>query len=391
MKDLYSFDATQQEAFETYDQVANAYQRIFQRMGVPFVVAEADSGNIGGSKSHEYHLISSVGEDTLLTCHQCGYTANEELAIGQFNPSSTESTQNSVVKSMLGLDQVDATVVSFSALNAAEDNQHQGMAAILTPPGRAANLLKVQTKLSNYLKEHQWMSQRGTMDMHTIPSSALHPSLMNHLHVFMDNALSCTIETSKNLTVHTPDHFRLAKEGDLCASCDHHPPLSSVKAIECGHTFYLGTKYSAALDCTFRENNTVLPTEMGCYGIGISRLLAAVAEAKHDDKGIAWPESIAPYRVCIVPTDDRKQEFKQLADQVYDALQTHNKDNVVIDDRRSGFGAKMKDAELVGYPYTIIIGPKTLEHGQVEVHQRMQGQQSKKTVISLDSVLKSGL
>ncbi|OAD07788.1 hypothetical protein MUCCIDRAFT_32820 [Mucor lusitanicus CBS 277.49] len=272
MKDLYSFDATQQDAYLAYDQVAQAYRAIFEQMGVPFVVAEADSGNIGGSKSHEYHLISPVGEDTLLTCDSCGYTANEELA---------------------------------------------------------------------------------------------------------------------QLTMHPQDHFRVAQQGDHCVSCaDKNSKLSSVKAIECGHTFYLGTKYSSVLDCGFRESGKKgdkIPAEMGCYGIGITRLLAAVAEARYDAKGIAWPTSLAPYSICIVPTDDRKQEFKDMANQIYDQLGESFKGDIVIDDRRSGFGAKMKDAELVGYPYTIIVGPKSLqqEQPQLEIHQRIQHQESKKTTIDL--------
>ncbi|KAL9544423.1 hypothetical protein MBANPS3_007628 [Mucor bainieri] len=390
MKDLYSFDATQQDAYVAYDQVAQAYRAIFEKMGVPFVVAEADSGNIGGSKSHEYHLISPVGEDTLLTCDSCGYTANEELAVGkldqQFKDSSTALTD------LISMRSVDTTVVSYKATNAAEDGTVEGLAAIFTPPQRSANVLKVQTQLSKYLKSQGQMSERATMDMDIVPQAKVNimdPTTISHLHVFVDDALDLNLQPSEQLTIHSPDHFRIAQEGDHCVSCaDKNNTLSSVKAIECGHTFYLGTKYSSVLDCGFRESGKKgdkIPAEMGCYGIGITRLLAAVAEARYDAKGIAWPTSLAPYSICIVPTDDRKQEFKEMANQIYDQLGNSFKGDIVIDDRRSGFGAKMKDAELVGYPYTIIVGPKSLqqEQPQLEIHQRIQHQESKKITIDL--------
>ncbi|CAO3636479.1 unnamed protein product [Mucor hiemalis] len=401
MKDLYSFDSSVEKAYEAYDDVAGAYRNIFNRFGIPFVVAEADSGNIGGSKSHEYHLISTVGEDTLLTCSDCGYSANEELAIGKMKPEVAKSNKSTtstdvVSKSVVDLLQlhtpIESTVVSYSASNAAEDGSVLGLAAVFTPEGRSVNLLKVQTKLSKYLKNKQLMSERAVMDMNEIPRHKLNdmnPDDISHLHLFMDEALQFnpSSASSTKLTIHEPDHFRLAQEGDHCATCS--TELSSVKAIECGHTFYLGTKYSAALDCTFREGNKPeqIPAEMGCYGIGVTRILAAVAEAKHDNKGIAWPKSLAPYSVCIVPTDDRKQEFKDIANTVYDKLNSSSlKNDIVIDDRRSGFGAKMKDTELIGYPYTIVIGQKSLDDGQVELHERVHGQDSKKTIISLDKI-----
>ncbi|GAN04177.1 prolyltRNA synthetase, mitochondrial [Mucor ambiguus] len=390
MKDLYSFDATQQDAYLAYDQVAKAYCAIFEKMGVPFVVAEADSGNIGGSKSHEYHLISPVGEDTLLTCDSCGYTANEELAVGKLDQQFKDN--NTALTNLISMRNVDTTVVSYKATNAAEDGTVEGLAAIFTPPQRGANVLKVQTQLSKYLKSQSQMSERATMDMDVVPQAKvdnMDPTTISHLHVFVDDALNLSLQPSKQLTIHSQDHFRIAQEGDHCVSCaDKNNKLSSVKAIECGHTFYLGTKYSSVLDCGFRESGKKgdkIPAEMGCYGIGITRLLAAVAEARYDAKGIAWPTSLAPYSICIVPTDDRKQEFKKMANQIYDQLSESFKGDVVIDDRRSGFGAKMKDAELVGYPYTIIVGPKSLqqEQPQLEIHQRIQHQESKKITIDL--------
>ncbi|KAG1141262.1 hypothetical protein G6F37_008433 [Rhizopus arrhizus] len=400
MKDLYSFDQTVEDAFKSYEDVTGAYKRVFERIGVPFVIAEADSGNIGGSKSHEYHLVSTVGEDTLLTCSSCGYSANEELAVGRI--SSTAENQNVLekselsvtIKSHIGIKEqpLDSTVLSFRESGNAVDGV-QGYAAVLTPAGRPANLLKVQTRLSKYLKSIEELDEVGTLELNPLSEQTLKETstdlVLPNLHVFLDDSISLSsqVEPSSILTVHPPDHFRIAKEGDHCTSCDN--PLSSVKAIECGHTFYLGTKYSSILDCGFRKpNGDKIYAEMGCYGIGITRLLAALAEACQDEKGIVWPEHLAPYRVCIIPTDDRNESFKKVADEAYDKLNQVFKNDIVVDDRRSGFGAKIKDAELVGYPYTIIIGQKTLTDKQtVELHERVQGKESKKTEIPLDELV----
>ncbi|ORE13853.1 class II aaRS and biotin synthetase [Rhizopus microsporus] len=404
MKDLYSFDDSVEAAFETYEQVREAYKRIFTRIGVPFVVAEADSGNIGGSKSHEYHLVSQVGEDTLLTCSGCGYTANEELAVGKLtttNQQCDETKENAVtalIKNSVRLNQtsVDATVVSFYEPNDTKEGI-QGYAAVLTPPGRSANLLKVQTKLSKHLKKTQQLGQVSTIEMKILSEEVLKqiPSstLVSQLHLFLDDSISnvATDSLSSKITVHPADHFRIAKEGDRCTSCDSE--LSSVKAIECGHTFYLGTKYSSALDCGYRKpNGEKVFAEMGCYGIGITRLLAAVAEARYDKRGIVWPRSLAPYKVCIIPTDDRKAEFKEMAEKVYDKLNKTFKGDIVIDDRRSGFGAKMKDAELIGYPFTVVVGQKSLtDESLVELHERVQYQESTKSEVCLDDLEKGFL
>ncbi|KAI9478212.1 MAG: hypothetical protein EXX96DRAFT_240223 [Benjaminiella poitrasii] len=396
MKDLYSFDSSQENAFITYDQVGEAYRRIFQRIGVPFVVAEADSGNMGGSKSHEYHLISPVGEDTLLTCTGCGYTANQELAVGQYmenrdNNEDIGTNNHQFLSHIIPSARFNSTIVTFQYNNALD----QDWAAILTPVGRSPNLLKVETQLNNYLTQQQQNSI--TIDMNKVSQAKLTTmdhTTIPHIHLFVDDAiqLSSLADTSR-VTVHPSDHFRLAREGDLCTSCHQGTQLSSVKAIECGHTFYLGTRYSADLDCKFRDTDGAWKiAEMGCYGIGISRLLAAVAEACHDHRGLVWPRSIAPYRACIIAAGKEPQE--ETMNKVYDALSQAYKGDIVIDDRpKIGFGAKMKDAELMGYPFIIVLGSKASAVGlkediTVELHERIQNEESRISMISFNELIK---
>ncbi|KAI9247047.1 hypothetical protein BY458DRAFT_446493 [Sporodiniella umbellata] len=395
MKDLYSFDQTKEDAFQTYEDVTKAYRNIFGRLGVPFLIAEADSGNIGGSKSHEYHLVSTVGEDTLLTCDGCGYTANEELAVGKLSSTSNSkqfidlNTLTSTFKNKLGIKQTlfDTKFVSFQETSSSK-TQLRGYAAVLTPSGRPANLLKVQARLGKYLKSTQQLDELAVLEMKEVETqNASFETPNSSLHVFLDDSISLSEPSApSSLTIHPSDHFRIAREGDNCASCNY--SLTSIRAIECGHTFYLGTKYSSILNCGYRKSDGQrVFAEMGCYGIGITRLLAAIADAKQDERGIVWPKNLAPYSACIVPTDDRNDEFKKISDQLYDQLNKLFKNNVVIDNRRSGFGAKMKDAELVGYPYVFVVGQKSLtEEKIIELHERIQGKESAKTKVSLDAL-----
>ncbi|KAG0172579.1 hypothetical protein DFQ30_010193 [Apophysomyces sp. BC1015] len=412
MKDLYTFDASIEDAYIAYSDVSNAYDKIFKRIGIPFVVAAADSGNIGGSLSHEYHLLSNVGEDTLLTCSNCGYTANEELAVGhvpRITPADIHSKQ--VLPAMadttcdtLGLAQDRRSAVQFTFLDyvsadkEGNSNVH-GVAVSLTPKGRTTNILKVQAELRKHLTKQKAMADSDTFDV------GIRHQPVNQLpnHVFIDDTVApwCeTLASNGKFLLHEPNHFRIAEAGDHCTSCSGHH-LTSVKAIEVGHTFYLGTKYSSTLQCVFRPPNPKadkVPAEMGCYGIGVTRLLAAVAEASIDDRGIVWPRTIAPYRACIVTTDDKDPEFLKLADNIYDKLEnlvdTRHRgpsrnpfyNDVVIDDRRSGFGSKMKDAELIGYPWIIVLGKKSLSTGMIELHERVKGEPSSRIEMPLEEL-----
>ncbi|KAK9897613.1 class II aaRS and biotin synthetase [Cystobasidium minutum MCA 4210] len=249
MKDLYTFDASEELAEATYNQVKEAYKRIFDRIGLPYLVAEADTGNIGGSSSHEFHYQSPVGEDTLLTCSSCNYVANSELA-----------------------------------------------KSAAAPP----------------------------------------PEMLNELDVQCGNKLEAT-------------------------SC-----------IEVAHTFLLGTKYSQALDVTFARTHQAKQSkeyyQMGCYGIGVTRLLGSVAELKCDDKGLRWPESMTPYKVCVIVLDNKNLEEAKAMISNIDA-------DAVIDDRfDQSFGKRIRDAELIGYPYVAVLGRDWENNKQVELHDRETGQ-----------------
>ncbi|KAI9319853.1 hypothetical protein BX666DRAFT_1852745 [Dichotomocladium elegans] len=415
MKDLYTFDESVDAAYASYDLVARAYRNIFERIGVPFVVAEADTGNMGGSKSHEYHLISPVGEDTLLTCSSCGYTANEELAVGKLpqgttaHESTIESSSNDVGKA-LGLSSrmpAHLSLFRYASLNREGAKVHEGYAAVAVQHGRSVNTLKVEKSLISHLEKSDLLPEGGVLDF-TSTETLSSPSQLPD-HVFIDDSVASLVplvaeREDAAVVVHGPDHFRVTEAGDHCASCEESRPLTTVKAIEVAHAFYLGTRYSAALNCNFfpekassKSTSAPVPAEMGCYGIGISRLVATAAEVCHDDRGIVWPGSIAPYRVCIVPTSNNNAELLGLAEKIYDQLEdavfkvrgrgtSVFYDDVVIDDRKQMFGAKMADAELIGYPFIVVLGKHALESGVVEVNQRIKGEPNLKTKVPVEKL-----
>ena len=364
------------------------------------------------------YYICLAGEDTLLTCSSCGYTANEELAIGKL-PENKDNKANNVTININDTtttnDQASTRQLKFTAFDKEGESLHTGKAIIVTSPGRSINHIKIEKELRRYLEEQNIMPNDGMLDLTTASedvNGANQPEqqpLPNH--VFIDDSVesySLSSSSGGQLIMHGPDHFRTASAGDTCAACNSNNSnennvnaLTTVKAIEVGHTFYLGTKYSKTLGCEFlptdrQHNKQKQPAEMGCYGIGISRMVATAAEVCHDDRGIVWPGTISPYRVCIVPTSNNNKDLNKLAETIYDTLEdvtlfkVKNRglfvNDVVIDDRKQMFGAKMADAELIGYPFIVVLGKKALEEGMAEVNQRVQGEPNIKNKVPIDQL-----
>ncbi|KAF9163194.1 hypothetical protein DFQ26_002851 [Actinomortierella ambigua] len=402
MKDLYTFDVSEEEARKTYDEVVEAYRRIMTRLGVPYAVAEADTGNIGGSHSHEFHILSRVGEDSLLSCSSCGYTSNEERAVGVIpeEPSKVATKfrdSTDLGKWVESLDLIPRSAVRinpkvrYGLLHEAEQDgsAKTTLLAVATAADRQVNEIKMNKALGKLEVFDTLEDAKGALGEEKVSRFALcvDQSLFPGLKtaprsksMTLDGALpadiagiSC-VSGSPVLDVHYGD-FHNCLPGDGCPHCA--TPLSTSRAIEVGHTFLLGTKYSAALDTTFMPatGTEPLPFQMGCYGLGITRLLASIIEASHDHRGIQWPESVAPYRVVIVTSED--EECIKIGDEVYDAVQASlkTKSDVIIDDRLDvTLGFKMKDAELIGYPWMVVVGKGYLRTGNVEVQHRLTGE-----------------
>ncbi len=405
MKDLYTFDSTSESALDTYETVRQAYTAFFEEFKVPFLVARAASGQIGGDLSHEYHFNSSKGEDNTITCSSCDYVANEELAE---RDDGYEMQKDHLVQESLSeelstfLTSLQNESKRFCRWLGITRDRITLVEAIL--PRRQhgiteanAHALKdlfpdLDTSVEDPLRT--FVTHNSLSDSNSGVVSA--PKGVQILRVFDRKIPTPTTENwlqareamldNKEYTVKAHDKRNLdllrIATGDRCAKCED-GTLKTQTTVELGHTFYLGTRYSRPLNATVTMNQTLAPTkkdvrgdantsqtasipnlktedvpmQMGCHGIGVSRLIAAVADILQDSQGLNWPRVMAPFEAVIISSQDTTSETCQVYDQL--ALRTNNEDGIdcIIDDRQNkGIGFKFKDADLNGYPVIVVVG-----------------------------------
>ncbi len=388
MKDAYSFDCDEAGLDKSYITMYDAYRKIFDRMGLDYTVVDADSGAMGGSGSQEFMVKSDVGEDGICYCSKCGYAANEEKA-ATCAPAPSEEEMKDIEKILTPDAKTIEELVSF--LGTTPDNfvktilynADGEIVAVMVRGDRDIN----ETKLVNLLAANE-LELAAFDDVEAVTGAKVGfagpVDLKKKIRVICDievaamrNFIVGANETDyhfKNVNIgrdFTPDtvaDIRSAVEGDLCPKCKE-GTMSMARGIEVGHIFKLGTKYSKALGCIYldkegKENNMI----MGCYGIGVSRTMAAVIEQHHDDDGIIWPEGIAPYQVIIIPTKTNDETIMNLAEDIYSKM-TEAGIEVLIDDRNERPGVKFKDADLIGIPMRITVG-RAAGEGRVEVKFR---------------------
>ncbi|MDI6858673.1 MAG: proline--tRNA ligase [Dehalococcoidia bacterium] len=392
MKDLYSFDADDAGLDVSYEKMLRAYKRIFDRCGVPTVVVEADPGPIGGRDNQEFMHLTPVGEDSVLICPECGYAANTERA--DFQKQRVEPEEPLPVEEIAtpGQKTIDDLVQflgiprekTLKAVFYASDGQPVFVAI-------RGDLEVNETKLRNALGggELRLMDDREVQEAGLVAGSAS-PAELRGVKVVADDS----VLDSPNLVggANKPDtHLRnlnydrdwradvvrdiaLARAGDACARCG--TPLELHRAIEMGHIFKLGTVYSDKLGATFLDSEgKARPVVMGCYGIGVERLLATVIEANHDDKGIIWPASVAPYHVHLVALNVETPPVREAAEKLYADLQAAGVE-VLYDDREESPGVKFNDADLLGMPLRVTVSPRTLAKDSVELRSRRETESS---------------
>ncbi|GAM26084.1 hypothetical protein SAMD00019534_092590 [Acytostelium subglobosum LB1] len=357
MKDMYTFDRTPEEAEATYEIVKGAYHRIFSRLGVKYICVAADSGNIGGSLSHEFQIITDVGEDDVITCSSCDYAANVEKADGiahvKYDPTC------SIVQSLAKVKSNEGALAIASVWTAAADK---------------ANLYSVKP----YFKDIGVFEEITKEQM-----LALDPSVP--VQTFIDESIKGNQKLLHNVFKNNlPDdaitgRFRSATSGDLCVqpSCNGGTFIKK-RGIEVGHIFYLGTKYSKPLNAEYRnKNGESVPMEMGCYGIGVSRLMAALIESHHtEEQGIVWPLQLAPYKAIILPNANKANDTNlHRATYLYDILMREPllRNQIFIDDRLDvQFPRRIKEATLIGVPYLIFIRPNKHQNEKGEVEDEYE-------------------
>jgi len=390
MKDAYSFHATYEDLDKEFDMMESAYKKILTRLGLDFRVVEADSGSIGGSGSKELMVIADSGEDTIAVCSKCEYGANIEAASrskrkeipeapdANFNKFQTPSVKT--IDELAEFFKVDPyyTVKCIAKRVVYED---------------ASEIVLFFVRGSDNLQEVKAVNATEALDIVDVTEEELQeigliPGFIGPLdQTQAKHVIDSDLKGAKDLICGANEedyHFvgvdlsildeaayfadiAEVNEGDICPHCDGE--LSFRKGIEVGHIFKLGTTYSAPLKAEFLdENGKAKPFIMGTYGMGVSRLVAAVIEQHHDDNGCIWTKATAPYMVNIMISNIKDAVQVELGEKLYGQLLESNVE-VMLDDRKDRFGFKMKDAELIGFPYTVIIG-KELVNGQVQIYNR---------------------
>ncbi len=386
MKDLYSFDIDEAGLAESYAAMDRAYRRIFERCGVPVAGVEAHSGSMGGAVSQEFMLLTSIGEDTVITCDGCGYAANAERAGIRRDPPSAASPLPLEEVATPGQHTID-DLARFLDIGPEATLKAVFYAADGAPVFVAirGDLAVNETKLATELGARQLrpMTADEVRAAGLVAGSASPVGIAN-MRVVAD--ISAT--TSPNLVagankpgVHLRhvNHERdwradvvadiaLAREGDPCSRCDAR--LGEHRAIEMGHIFQLGTKYSEVLGALFLDaEGQQRPAVMGSYGIGVERLLAGVIEANHDERGILWPRELAPYDVHIAALNLDKPGIAEAAERLAGDLAGAGM-RVLLDDRTESPGVKFNDADLLGMPLRATVSPRNLDQGVVELRAR---------------------
>ena len=388
MKDAYSFDADEEGLAMSYDRMVQAYRNIFQRCGLPTMAVEADSGAIGGKDSHEFILPAEAGEDTVLHCQQCGYAANAERASFTLPqvPAEPELPLEEVatpgartiaeVASYLDMPESKTLKVVFYAA----DSQ----VVFVTIRG---DLEVNEVKLRNALhaRDLRLASDEEVSQAGLVAGSAS-PVGLTGITVITDESIqqgaNFVVGANKDgyhlRNANHPRDFKadlvtdiaLAQEGYGCPKCG--AALHSTRGIEVGHVFKLGTFFSERLGATYLDaQGQQHPIIMGCYGIGVGRLLAGAIEQNHDDAGIIFPVPIAPYQIHLVSLNPDRDEVRQTADELYARLQDEGLD-VLYDDREESAGVKFNDADLLGLPVRLVVSPRNLRENAVEVKGRRE-------------------
>ncbi|MEI6222612.1 MAG: proline--tRNA ligase, partial [bacterium] len=393
MMDAYSFDRDEKDLHESYEKVTRAYHKILSRCGLDFLVVDADSGKMGGKFSHEYMVRAESGEDTVITCDQCNYQANQEKAIfvrEHKNPNEAQKPMEEVtVPAERGL-----TVATQSAFHKAEPwrilktiiykgDEKEYVAAVIR-----GDLEINETKLANQLpfRALRLVSDEEIKELGTVKgfistiklSEKVTTVIVDESVSSVTNFITSPNEANKDLIhVNYERDFQGGKVADIasaqvgfvCGQCKT-GKLQETRGVEVGHTFKLGTRYSAPMGLKYTDvqgkENLIL---MGCYGIGVDRIVAGAAEQHHDQFGIIWPDSIAPFHVHLIGLDLDDQAISSQAYELYEELKREHIE-VLFDDRSEKAGFKFKDADLLGIPLRIVISKRSLDKGGVEVKKR---------------------
>ncbi len=394
MKDAYSFHTNGESLQQTYDVMYQTYSNIFTRLGLDFRAVQADTGSIGGSASHEFQVLADSGEDDIVFSTESDYAANIELAEAvasgerQAPSKAMELVDTPNAKTIAELVEqfnlpIEKTVKTLIVKGA---NEEQPLVALMIRGDHELNEIKA-TKLAQVAEPFEFASEEEIKAKIGAGVGSLGPVNLN-IPVIIDRSVALMSDFGAGANIDGKHYFNINWERDVALppiadlrnvvegdpSPDGKGTLLIKRGIEVGHIFQLGKKYSEAMKATVQgEDGRPLTMTMGCYGIGVTRVVAAAIEQSHDERGIIWPEAIAPFQIAIIPMNMHKSEkVKDFAENLYRTLNAQGIE-VLLDDRNERAGVMFADMELIGIPHQIVIGEKNLEQGLIEYKNRRTG------------------
>ncbi|OCF97857.1 proline--tRNA ligase [Gilliamella sp. wkB308] len=407
MKDAYSFHTSQESLQETYDDMYKAYSAVFTRAGLNFRAVRADTGSIGGNWSHEFQVLADSGEDDIVFSTESDYAANIEMAQA-LEPTQSRSAPTKAMELVdtPNAKTIDELVAQFNLpiektvktlmVKATKESGHQ-LVALLVRGDHTLNEIKAE-KIDIVASPLEFATEDEIRAIVNAGPGSLGPVNLN-MPIIIDRDVAVMSDFSAGANIDHKHYFNINWERDVALpriedirnvvegdiSPDGKGTLQIKRGIEVGHIFQLGTKYSQAMKATVQgedgQNHVMI---MGCYGIGVSRIVAAAIEQCHDDRGIIWPDAIAPFSVAIIPMNMHKSEKVQAtAEKLYADLQSAGIE-VLFDDRKERPGVMFADAELIGIPHTFVIGERNLENGEVEYKHRAGGE---KSLVKIDELM----
>ncbi|HIE08807.1 MAG TPA: proline--tRNA ligase [Armatimonadetes bacterium] len=392
MKDAYSFHRDFEDLDRTYREMHDAYVRIFERMRLPTVVVEAETGPIGGAESLEFIVPVTTGEDFIIRCEGCGYAASRDRAERGAPPSLSPPDASGEPPPEVVMTPGQRTVEEVSSFLGIEPRRLM-KSLVYNADGR---LVMALVRGDSELNEWKLRRLLGASEMRMAtneevlracgaPIGFVGPwGMKEGIEVVADydiaegrnwvtganreDAHVVNLNVGRDFQVDRFADIRYVEEGDPCPRCGR--PLTIRRGMEVGHIFKLGTKYSEAMGATFLdEDGKEKPFVMGCYGIGVSRLVAAIVEAHHDERGIIWPPAVAPFHAVVLVLNPEEKELMEAGEEAYETLLDAGFE-VVLDDRDERAGVKFKDADLIGYPVKVVVGRKFIESKALEVQER---------------------
>ena len=399
MKDAYSFHSNSESLQQTYDLMYQTYSAIFERTGLVFRAVLADTGSIGGSHSHEFHVLADSGEDAIVFSTESDFAANIEKAEA-IMPSKTgtkasEQKQEVATPNAHSIDEVckflsieTTQTVKTLIVSIEDDEGNQTLQGLVVRGDHELNEIKAQNALG-LDTELCFATEQQIVDQLKCPVGSLGPVDLNIPRIVDHSAAALTdfvcganrdgyhftgVNWGTDCTIETQADIRNVVAGD--PSPDGKGVLEIKRGIEVGHIFQLGTKYSEAMNATIlNEQGKEQAMTMGCYGIGVSRIVAAAIEQNHDENGIIWPAAIAPFQIALVPINMHKSDaVKQACEDLYSELTSAGYDVLFMDEKKARLGSMLADIELIGIPHRLVVGDRGLEDGKIEYRDRTQSE-----------------